>query len=282
VKACSNAVENPGRAGHLHLSHELEVISQLALHAGAVLRQYQSKHLTVVFKDRGEIVTNADVESNSIICEGLRVAFPQDLIISEEGAHQASEGSNSRVWFIDPLDSTSNYVQGGSEYVISIGLAVEEEPVLGVIYNPVREELFAGHIGSGVSLNRIPVRTTYLSVSRQAHVLVSKKEWDRGINRVANNLQLKPMSSMAYKLARVSAGMADGVISLKNRKPWGTCAGVALVEAAGGCVTSLHGGPLLYSGNHQVFAGLVASGQHFHPSLLRTAQSLAGDAGLCA
>lgn len=255
----------------LELTAELKVAEQLALEAGTLLLSSQPKQEEVRFKANGEIVTAADIASSEIICRGLNAAFPGDAICSEE-APAFAQGATNRTWIVDPLDSTSNYVQGGNEYSLSIGLAIAGQAVLGVVYNPVRDELFSGHRGMGARLNRFPVRTAFAASSHQPQLLVSSKEWKRGLSTVLEIATVQPMASMAYKLARVAAGRNDAVISFKPRKPWGTCAGTALVLAAGGQVTSLDGQPLVFDCSGPLtFHGLVAAGHKLHDRFLKLA-----------
>jgi myo-inositol-1(or 4)-monophosphatase len=253
---------------------ELQTAIGLAQSAGELLRRLQKEQLEVSFKAAGEIVTNADHGSNSIICAGLAAAFPGDIIFSEETpAPESFDGP--RVWIVDPLDSTSNYASGGTEYSISIGLAVKGEPVMGVVFNPSRNEMFAGCAGLGISLNGIPARPSVGPLHKTSRLLVSSKEWQQGLGRFARAITMYPMSSMAYKLARVSAGLDDAVLSLKARKPWGSCAGAALVLAAGGCITSAEGQPLRFPPAAMgTFPGLVACGRWKHDEVLKLARSL--------
>jgi myo-inositol-1(or 4)-monophosphatase len=258
----------------LQLDRELLVAKQLAVEAGELLREYQKHPLQVNRKANDEIVTPADLASSELICRGLAAAFPEDAVCSEENPGAAAQSAASRVWIIDPLDSTSNYVQGGNEYSLSIGLVVAGAATLGVVYNPRRNELFSGYCGLGAAWNGMPVRATSAAPPHRPQLLVSSKEWKRGINSAAV-CGLEPMSSMAYKLARVAAGRADGVFSLKTRKPWGTCAGTALVLAAGGRVTSLDGQPLVFDCHGpRTFNGLVAAGAKLHAQVLELASTL--------
>jgi myo-inositol-1(or 4)-monophosphatase len=252
----------------VQLGRELRVAKQLAVEAGHLLREYQKQPLRVNRKANDEIVTSADLASSELICRGLTAAFPEDVVYSEENAGPAARAAGPRVWIVDPLDSTSNYVQGGNEYSVSIGLAVGGDAMLGVVYNPLRNELFSGYCGLGASWNGVPVRATCAAPPHRPRLLVSSKEWKRGVNSVAG-CDLEPMASMAYKLARVAAGRADGVFSLKLRKPWGTCAGTALVLAAGGRATSVEGNPLVFDcGGPRMFNGLVAVGANLHAHVM--------------
>ena len=258
----------------LNLDLELRVATQLALEAGALLRDRRQSQLEVRYKANREVVTAADLESSELICRGLSANFPQDMVCSEEGHEPVTGASASRVWIVDPLDSTSNYIAGGDEYSLSIGLAISGQAWLGVVYNPARQEFFSGYRGFGASWNGLPVRASLTAPSQRARLLVSRKEWKRGVNS-AGAWQLEPMASMAYKLARVAAGREDGVLSLKTRKPWGTCAGTALVLAAGGAVTSLDGKEIIFDCyGPRTFPGLVAAGARLHQQVLALACDL--------
>jgi fructose-1,6-bisphosphatase/inositol monophosphatase family enzyme len=251
------------------LEGELEVASRLAGEAGAALRRYQASDLAVRTKAHGEIVTPADLEADAIIRNGLAAAFPDDAIFSEETADSPARLARDRVWIVDPLDSTSNFIEHGTEYSVSLGLAIRGRASLGVVYNPGRDELFAGYQGAGVTLNCAPVRVTDAKDLHAARLTVSRKEWRRGLDKLHDALLITPVASMAYKLARVAAGIDDGVFSMVPRKEWGTCAGVALVLAADGCATLLDGREIRFNRSQpRQPLGMVASGPNLHRLLL--------------
>lgn len=257
------------------LKRELKVAEQLALEAGELLRFRQRGDLEIRYKANGEIVTPSDLAANEIICHGLAAAFDDDSICSEEAWAAAMLAKQDRVWIVDPLDSTSNYVQRGDEYCVSIGLAIGGKATLGVVYNPARNELFSGFLGHGACCNGVTVRTSSAVSTDRPSWLISSKEWKRGLEHAMTTLTVQPMASMAYKLARVAAGREDAVLSLKQRKPWGTCAGAALVEAAEGRVTALDGQPLVFDCvDLRTFDGLAAAGNGFHGSVLNLACGL--------
>lgn len=252
------------------LDRELQVATRLALQAGSILRVHRAGELTVNRKGGGEPVTAADLESNRVIREGLAAAFPGDAVFSEETHDSAARLSAERVWIVDPLDATSNYVESGDEYCVSIGLSISGRPSLGVIYNPARGELVAGYRGGGVTLNGAPVTVRDAATLEGAHLHVSSKEWRRGLSDRVAGLPIEPMASMAYKLARVAAGLSDGTFSVTPRKEWGTCAGIALVLAAGGTATLLDGSEIRCNrAELRQRLGMVAAGPRLHPALVR-------------
>jgi myo-inositol-1(or 4)-monophosphatase len=253
----------------MDLTRELEVATRLAREAGAALRRHQAGRLEIRHKAHGEVVTPADLESDAIIRGGLEAAFPDDAIFSEETADSPARLSKARVWIVDPLDSTSNFTEHGDEYSVSVGLAVDGRAVLGVVYNPARDELVAGYEGAGVTLNGSPVRVSEARDVEHARLTVSRKEWKRGLAGVAATLPIIPVASMAYKLARIAAGLDDAAFSAARRKEWGTCAGVALVLAAGGRATLLDGTNIAFNRSEpRQSMGMVAAGPRLHPILL--------------
>ncbi len=259
----------------MRLERELEAATRLALEAGAALRRHRAGPLEVSYKAHGEPVTPADLEADAIIRAGLEAAFPEDVVFSEETADSPARLSSPRVWIVDPLDSTSNYTEHGDEYSVSIGLSLEGRPALGVVYNPARNELFAGYQGVGVTLNGSPVRVSDVSDLERARLTVSRKEWRRGLDKFATTLMITPVASMAYKLARVAAGLDDGVFSAVPRKEWGTCAGVALVLAAGGYASLLDGREISFNRpERRQPLGMVAAGPGLHRALLETLRRL--------
>ena len=201
---------------------ELEVAKKLALEAGALILRHFADSVEVSHKDSGEVVTPADREADDFIRKGLADAFPADAIYSEETADSSERLSRTRVWIVDPLDGTSNFIERGDNFSVSIGLSVGGRAMLGVVYNPRRYELFAGGYGIGVTLNDAPVHVSDAKDLSKARLLVSKKEMKKGLEGLFPSLSLIPMASMAYKLAMVATGLADGVFTLKPRKEWGT------------------------------------------------------------
>jgi myo-inositol-1(or 4)-monophosphatase len=265
-----------GRATAASLARELTVVERVAREAGGVLRRHRALGLTVQEKSPGQIVTAADVEVDALVRGTLAAEFPDDALYTEETADSPARLSTRRVWIVDPLDATSDYVGGGDEYCVSIGLAVGGMPVLGAVYNPARDELFLGRVGEGATLNGSPVRASAVARLAEARIEVSRKEWRRGLEARVSALPARPVASMAYKLARVAAGLSDGAFSFKRRKEWGTCAGIALVLAAGGCATFLDGSVVPFNrppGKSPL--GLVAAGARLHPVLLQAARAIA-------
>ncbi|MFD2610547.1 3'(2'),5'-bisphosphate nucleotidase CysQ [Deinococcus taklimakanensis] len=218
------------------LTPELQVAVRLAREAGDVLRAHLRAGLSVEHKTSADDpVTAADREASRLIVQGLHAAFPADGLLSEEETDAPERLGRERVWIVDPIDGTKEYVSGSPDYCVSIGLSVAGQPVLGVVYVPATDELFTGVVGQGVQKNGVPVGFS----DRAAYVVsVSDTEFRRELFRPDATGTLLPgmvpSGSIALKLARISAGEADVTFSMSPRSEWDLAAGHALLRAAGG------------------------------------------------
>ena len=192
-------------------------------------------------KGGGDPVTEADTLVDAL----LRRALPRagEGWLSEETHDDRSRLGCRRVWVVDPLDGTREFVQGLPEWSVSVALVVDGEPVAGGICNPARGETFLGARGQGVTLNGAPVRVSPRAGLAGAEVLASRTEvergqWRRFAGAPGTPFQVVAMGSVAYKLARVAAGLADATWTLVPKHEWDVAAGVALVLAAGGRIVA--------------------------------------------
>lgn len=251
------------------LDRELEIARDAALQAAEVLRRHREGPLEIGRKDRDELVTDADRKADGVIRTRLAGAFPDDAVCTEEAGDSPQRLRRRRAWIVDPLDSTRNYIELGDEFAVSIGLAVGGRAVLGVVCNPARDELFAGYVGRGVTLNGTEVRATAVQALEEAQLAVSRRDLRHGLVSVAPSLSLRPVASRAYKFARVAAGMDDGAFSVRPGGTWSVCAGAALVMAAGGRATLVDGSEVRFDEPDLTQPQpLVAAGPRLHPVLL--------------
>ncbi len=256
-----------------NLEPELAVAVDLARRAGALLMQTRDSGLVVRYKGVDDPVTQADIAADALIRDGLGLRFPEDGLLSEETADDPIRLRRERVWIVDPIDGTSNYARGRDQFAVSIGLAIQGEPMLGVVFNPARDELFAGALGLGATLNGISVSTTQVSDVNSASLLVSSSEWREGLNALP--LPIRPISSIAYKLALVAGGLADGTFTANARFEWDVCAGAALVMAAGGVSSLRDGRPLrLNQPSPRLPWGILAAGKSLYAPLLEAVKEL--------
>jgi myo-inositol-1(or 4)-monophosphatase len=250
---------------------ELEVATRAAREAGVIIRSLYGTALPVVAKGgrADSPLTEADTRSNELLRKRLLEAFPQDGWLSEESDDSSRRLGRSRVWIVDPLDGTKEFVQGIPEFTVCVALAVDGEAVVGVTYNPVTDEMFAAAKGIGATLNDAPIHTSATDSLERATLLASRSENERGEwDRFRGRFGVELCGSVAYKLARVAAGRADATFTLSPKNEWDVCSSACVIECAGGSVSHLDGSPIRYNQPAPRLAGVVASNGALHGKLL--------------
>jgi myo-inositol-1(or 4)-monophosphatase len=251
------------------MQHALEVAIDAAYTAGRAIRGLYGRAIPIGQKGEAGPVTEADLASNACIRSILLKAFPDDGWLSEESVDRAERLGNPRAWIIDPLDGTWEFTTGVPEFVVSIGLSVEGVAVLGVLYNPVTEETFSGIRGEGACLNGVPINVSPTADLAASAFCVSRTETGKGLlNRFEGRLNLHPKGSVAYKCGLVAAGRYEGVFTYNPRNEWDICAGVAIIEAAGGRVTDRQGQPYRFNQPDPLKKPLLGTNTHVHAALM--------------
>jgi len=248
-------------------SEELETAERAAREAGWIIMALYGKDYRIEEKGKGNPVTTADLEANRKIQEIIRNRYPGDGWLSEEDKDNLERLTVSRVWVVDPIDGTKEFIEGIPQFAVSIGLVVEGRPVLGVVYNPVKEELFRASKGEGATLNGGPIRVSLREDVKGALLLVSRSE-PRGKFRSFSDLCcLEAVGSIAYRLAQVAAGEGDGTLTFRSLREWDVCAGTLIVEEAGGVVMGRDGGRLVFNQQDTLYRGIIASNEVLAQSL---------------
>lgn len=233
----------------------LETAAEIAREAGAIVTSYGERKIGFDLKGEHDLVTEADRASERLIVERLRSHFPTHSIVAEEGG--GSEGSSEYRWYVDPLDGTTNFAHGFPAYNVTMALERSGELIAGVIFDPLRNEMFTAEHGSGAYLNhhRIHVsKTPRIDASLVATGFPSRK---RHLNvNVHFYYQLAMLShgvrragSAALDLAYVACGRLDAFWEF-SLNPWDIAAGVLMIREAGGTCSDMHGGPLEVRGPH--------------------------------
>jgi myo-inositol-1(or 4)-monophosphatase len=226
---------------------------------GAIETEYKIGH---------DPVTEADRALDAV----LRQALLRDGEgwLSEESVDDPIRLQSSRVWVVDPLDGTREFVKGIPEFCVSIGFVENGRPVAGGIYNPATDETFLGSIESGVTYNGKPAHPSQRTSVEGAVVLASRSEVKRGEWKPFENaaFTIRPMGSVAYKLALVAAGLADITFTLTPKNEWDVVAGAALVLSAGGFVSTLEKKDLTANRRDPLLSGLLACGPLLKDQLL--------------
>ena len=252
---------------------ERQVAEQAAIQAGEKIRTFFRQEMTVKEKSPKNYLTEADLAANTIIQKTITQNFPEDGWISEETEKDHAALTKDRLWVVDPLDGTYEFVHGVPEFAISIGFVAKGVPVMGVVYNPVQEELFSGSSDEGVFLNGVSRKLSPCQSLGDASFLVSRTEFDKKrLDFLKERLKLNPKGGTAYKLALVAVGVYDGNISVRPKNNWDFAAGMALIKAAGGAVSDIHEGAQPLDKLPEKVSGLCTGNLKWHGELLRLVQ----------
>ena len=228
---------------------------QMARDAGRVLLERQGRGLQISSKGDIDLVTEADLAAEKLIIERIRSYYPRHAILAEESG--ASEGAPSPAgksewkWIIDPLDGTTNYAHGYPCFCVSIAVEREGKLDIGVVYNPVLDELFAAERGQGATLNDRTIRVSEIEDLNSAMLCTGfpynvreRPDFARQFSNFTMRAQaVRRDGSAALDLAYIACGRFDGFWE-DGLNPWDTAAGVLLIEEAGGLVTDFKSDPL--------------------------------------
>lgn len=246
------------------LRKELAFAKKTALRAGEILLNGFRKQRRIVFKGRVDLVTQYDLKSERFITGQIARTFPDHSILAEEGGETPNKSSCT--WIIDPLDGTTNYAHGYPAFCVSIGLEIDGGPALGVVYDPVHDELFHAASGQGAYLNKKRIHVSDENRLSRA-LLATGFPYDIAESNVDNLDNFARMyktaqgirrgGSAALDLCYLACGRFDGFWELKLH-PWDTAAAVVVVSEAGGKITEFCGkkysiyGPEILASNGKI------------------------------
>jgi myo-inositol-1(or 4)-monophosphatase len=231
-----------------------------ALQAAAdALTAFTPGRIESELKTGGDPVTKADVLLDSILKDIL--LREDEGWLSEETKDDKSRLGKKCVWIVDPLDGTREFIQGIPEWCISIAYVVDGRPEAAGICSPSAQQTFLGTRAGGVTLNGKPVKVTDKRDLTGATVLASRSEVNRGEWKQFENaaFEIIPMGSVAYKMARVAAGLDDATFTLVPKNEWDVAAGWLLVEAAGGQVIDKNAKIRQFNRPNPLLPGLLAA-----------------------
>jgi 3'(2'), 5'-bisphosphate nucleotidase len=261
---------------------ELNAALRLALEAGTVIRERYSEPIVVERKinadDYIEPVTATDRAANELIVAGIRSEFPDDGILAEESVDTEHRLSKRRVWMVDPLDGTSGFIARDGDFAVQIGLAVEGESVLGVVYQPIPDLLQWASANEGAWMKRGGDSPERLRVSEKSELhamrlAASRSHRSPRMDQVVKALGISEeinRGSVGVKVGLITERECDVYIHLSPRtKQWDTCAPEAILREAGGRLTDLFGYPLGYNlPEVQNRNGIIASNGAAHEKIV--------------
>ncbi len=271
------------------LDRELVEAVKLAREAGAILLDVYGTDFSVRMKGEEDPVTEADTRVNSFLVGRIRETFPADSIIAEETATSNSRATSNRCWYIDPLDGTKEFIAKNGEFSVMIGLAIDGEARLGVVYQPTEDKLYRAVVGDGAFLEQGD-KTWVLKVSdvkeaKDMRLVVSRSHRSEHTSKLVEKLGITqefPSGSVGLKVGLLAERKADLYVHLSDKtSAWDACAPDAILRAAGGQFVDLAGHSLEYSGAElKNKRGLLACNRKGFDSVAPAVLEIAKEAGL--
>jgi 3'(2'), 5'-bisphosphate nucleotidase len=266
----------------MNLRRELDTAVELARRAGERIRGFHgsdSAPLKVDTKADDSPVTEADRAANALIVAALGAEFPDDAILSEELPDDGSRLGKERVWMVDPLDGTKDFIRGRDGFSVMIGLLDGATPALGVVYQPIGDKLYFATRGGGAFLSRGGGAAERIHVSdvrdpARIRMVASKSHRTETIDRVRAELGISDelnVGSVGLKLGLIAEGLRDLYVNpAGHSKLWDACGPEAILVEAGGRLSDVSGAPLDYRGRELGnVRGLIASNGILHDEVVR-------------
>lgn len=257
------------------IQRDLALMEHAARTAGSrIMDDYQPgealpSHATLQEKSRDNPLTKADLEADRLLHRMLSTDRPAYGWLSEETADNEARLRCERVWIVDPIDGTKEFIVGLPQFAVSIGLVERGTPIAGCVFNPARGELFSAALGHGAYLNQERLNTSQRRRLHGASCLASRSETRRGEWKpFQDTLAITVMGSIAYKLALVASGRFDLMFTLTPKSEWDFCAGALLVQEAGGTVSHKTGQPYRFNQQNPTVRSVLASNGPLHAALL--------------
>ena len=243
------------------MDSDLKLAINASFKAGEIIMQYYCDDYEIKEKGYHNPVTTADNEADSYLKSTLMSARPQYGWLSEETVDSKSRLSKEKVWIVDPLDGTKEFIEGVPQFVVSIALVEKGTPIIGVLHNPVTKETFHAVKGKGTYLDDNIYRCSIKDSTTDMLILNSRSETRKGLWEPYKQYfkELKPIGSVAYKMGLTATGKADIFVTLRPKNEWDVCAGTCLINEAGGKVIDLNGKELTFNNQKTLIEpGLIA------------------------
>jgi 3'(2'), 5'-bisphosphate nucleotidase len=260
---------------------ELDAAKTLAVRAGAILLAHYASP-GIRWKGRGNPVTEADRAASAFLIKELKRSFPKDGVLSEEESDDDTRLSLSRVWIIDPLDGTMEFIDHRDEFAVMIGLSIEGTASLGVVYQPLTEKLFYAASGSGAFLieNRSSrlLRVSTESDAIAMTIALSRSHHSSDVDDVQRRLGIQntvTSGSLGLKVGLICEGRAHVYLQTsRHTAQWDTCAPDIILREAGGRMTDLSNATLRYNGPEiRNLKGVIASNGTIHKRIADAAEA---------
>jgi myo-inositol-1(or 4)-monophosphatase len=250
---------------------DLELAMRAARAAGDSVLPFFHDTPEVRFKGPGQPVTEADLSADRVLHGMLLGERPEYGWLSEETADSPDRLGRRRLWVVDPIDGTNSFVKRIPDWVVCVGLVEDGLPVVGVVYNACRGEMYHASLGGGAFLNGRPIHVTpTMGDDGAPGLLASRSEVRRGdfARFQAAGWRTEGLGSTAYRMAKIAEGAADATLSAGSKSEWDVCAGDLIVREAGGGVTDISGAPYRYNLEETRRRGVIATNGRVHDAVL--------------
>ncbi|MBX7237577.1 MAG: 3'(2'),5'-bisphosphate nucleotidase CysQ [Caldilineales bacterium] len=273
------------------LENDLTMVRSLVREAGDIVRVYHDRQDEIDWKGtdaggrRTDPVTAADHAVNAFLVEHLRAAFPEDGILAEESKDNEERLGKRRVWCIDPLDGTKEFIARNGEFSIMVGLAVDGVAALGVVYQPVQDFMYSGLREVGAWMDETPLHVSPIETPAEMRLVVSRSHRNPITDAIKATLgvtQERISGSVGLKCGLIARGEADLYLHpAPGTKEWDTCAPEAILTGAGGKMTDCWGRPLVYNQRDVArHGGIVASNGRAHHRIISLMIPRLAEAGI--
>ena len=243
------------------MNSNLKLAIDASLNAGKIIMKYYRDDYEIKEKGYHNPVTTADNEADSYLKSELTNARPDYGWLSEETVDSEDRLGKERVWIVDPLDGTKEFIEGVPQFVVSVALVENGVPIVGALHNPVTKETFYASKGNGTYFGDVIHNCSVKESTTDMVILNSRSETRKGLwePHKQHFKKLKPIGSVAYKMGLTAIGKADIFATLRPKNEWDICAGTCLINEAGGKVINLNGEKITFNNRKTLIEpGLIA------------------------
>ncbi|HMN29248.1 MAG TPA: 3'(2'),5'-bisphosphate nucleotidase CysQ [Caldilineaceae bacterium] len=274
--------------GTLDLTAELDFAIKTAREAATIVNTFYVGSSEVRYKSENEPVTEADRSANQHILARIQAVYPDDGLLSEESKDDLTRLAKERVWIVDPLDGTKEFIARNGEFSIMIGLAIVGQPVLGVVMQPDPGVLYAGAINQPAYLfeagEQIPMWVSETNQPSKMVLVTSRSHRPQIVDKMCKALHIsreRISGSVGLKVGIIARHLADFYVHPSpGCKEWDLCAPCALLQAAGGMMTDCWGNPLRFNQRDvRAHNGVIASNGQAHGEIVSVVARICEEAG---
>ena len=262
---------------------ELKITENLVREAGRMILEYYHQDYRIDFKSENEPVTQADKAANAFITQRLKSLYPEDGVLAEESKDDLRRLYCRRVWLVDPMDGTKEFIDKVGQFAVMIGLVEEAHPVLGAVYQPTNDTLFIAAKGNGAFVIRNgewrTLKVSEVTEISQMSLVVSRSHRASLVDAMKNSLGIENevlSGSVGLKIGLLVESKSDLYLHPNTKtKEWDTCAPEIILREAGGIITDLLGESLRYN-KQNVYnqKGFIASNGKAHFDIIEKTKPL--------